>query len=122
MNFTEVKREYEQGNSGFHVVPLAAESVGQPRESAHPHSDSQVCSFNVGRANQIAVGIAEKPVNNNLSQPVKENNKWDLLINEAKDRVQELQRAIEHFERNKAKGEPYFGEQGVTIQPSSGAH
>lgn len=58
-----------------------------------------------------------KAVNNFLSQPVKENNKWDSLIKEAKDRIKELQRAVEHFERNKAKGEPYFGERGVTIQP-----
>lgn len=58
-----------------------------------------------------------KSVKQNLSQGVKTLNGWDLLINEAKDRIQELQQAVEHFEQNKAKGEPYFGERGVSIQP-----
>jgi len=38
---------------------------------------------------------------------------WDALIIEAKDRIKELQQAVEHFERNKARGEPFFGESVV---------
>ena len=68
MNFTEVKRENKQGNSGFHVVPLAAESVRQARQSAHSHSDSEVRSFDVASANQFAVGIADPRLNDSALQ------------------------------------------------------
>ena len=44
-------------------------------------------------------------------------NGWDSLIVEAKERNKELQEAVKHFEQNKAKGEPYFGERGVNTQP-----
>lgn len=68
MNFAEVKREYKQGNSGFHVVPLAAETVCQARQSAHSHSDSQVGSFNVRGANQVAVRVTDPRFNNSALQ------------------------------------------------------
>ena len=51
-------------------------------------------------------------VNENFSQPSEKIAGWDKLIMEARDQVKALNRAIEHFEENKAKGEPYFGEQG----------
>src|SRR5258708_2743405 len=63
MNFTEVKREDEQRNGGFQVIPFAAESVRQARESAHPHSNGQVRSFNVRSADHIAVRIAKPRLN-----------------------------------------------------------
>lgn len=63
MNLSEVKREYEQGNGGFQVVPFAAKTVRQSRQSAHTHSNGQVRSFNVTRANHIAVRIAEPRLN-----------------------------------------------------------
>lgn len=68
MNFAEVKREYKQSDSRFHIVPLAAESVRQSGQSAHPHSDSQVCSLNVAGANQIAVRIADPRLNDSALQ------------------------------------------------------
>lgn len=53
-------------------------------------------------------------VNQNLSQHSKNDlSGWDRLIAEANDQIRDLQRAIKHFERNKANGEPYFGQQGV---------
>jgi len=52
-------------------------------------------------------------VNDNLLQPREKNTGWDNLITEAKEQIRDLERAIRHFEQNKAKGEPYFGEQGV---------
>jgi hypothetical protein len=55
-------------------------------------------------------------VKHNLSQGSKKDLKgWDRLIAEAKDQIRDLERAVKHFEQNKAKGEPYFGEQGVKM-------
>lgn len=51
-----------------------------------------------------------KRVKKILSQPCEKAGGWDVLIAEAKDQIKDLERAIEHFEQNKAKGEPYFGE------------
>ena len=37
---------------------------------------------------------------------------WDALIAEGKRRIAEIQAAIEAFQKNKERGEPYFGERG----------
>lgn len=68
MNLTEVKREYEQRNSGFHVFPFAAETVGQARQSAHSHSDGEVRSFDMAGTDQIAIRITDPRLNHNALQ------------------------------------------------------
>ena len=51
-----------------------------------------------------------KPVKENLSQSSKKIQVgWDGLITEAREKIRDLQRAVAHFEQNKAKGEPFFG-------------
>jgi hypothetical protein len=47
---------------------------------------------------------------------------WDALITEGKKRIAEIQAAVQHFEQNKAKGVPYFGEQGVRENESDNAY
>lgn len=59
MHFAEVKRENKQRDGGFQVVPFAAKCARQSCQSAYPRSHGQVGSFNVARANQIRIGIAE---------------------------------------------------------------
>lgn len=62
-----------------------------------------------------------EPVNKNIIQGRETPKGWDLLINEAEDRIRELEEAIEHFRKNKANGEPYFGELGARFQPARAA-
>ncbi len=53
MNTAEiVKREVER-ESGFEILPLLRESIGQPRQSANPHSHGQVLSFDVRGTNPL---------------------------------------------------------------------
>src|SRR6266566_1751910 len=59
MNFTEVIREHKQSHSRSQVVPFTAESIRQTGQSAHSHSYSQVHSFHVASANQVAIRVAD---------------------------------------------------------------
>jgi hypothetical protein len=68
MNLAEVKREYEQGDGGFHVVPLAAESVRQPRHAAHTHPNRKIDALHMARANQGAVRVADLRLNDSALQ------------------------------------------------------
>ena len=56
MDSAEVVVEEEDRQSVFVVLSLFAESVGQPRHPSHPHSDAQVVSFDMRRANQGQIG------------------------------------------------------------------
>lgn len=60
-------------------------------------------------------------VKENLLQPSEKISGWDTLKQEAKDQIRDLERAIKHFEKNKTKGEPYFGEQGIRKGESGNA-
>src|SRR5258708_20684598 len=57
MNATEIVIREVQRNSSFQVRELLAESVGQPRESAHLHSHGQVLSLYKAGRNLIRVGV-----------------------------------------------------------------
>ena len=59
MPFSEIVAKDKQGDSGLQVVPLAAESVRQARQSACAHSYRKVDPFNMASANQIMIRIAD---------------------------------------------------------------
>src|ERR1039458_4000455 len=40
------------------VLPLLAESVRQPRQAAHLHSDGEILTLHMGRANLVGIGVA----------------------------------------------------------------
>ena len=68
MHFAKVIRKDKQRDGGFKVFPLAGESIRQARQSAHSHPNRQVDSFNVRRANHIAVRVAEPRLNDGAFQ------------------------------------------------------
>lgn len=63
MNLSEVIREHKQRHGSFKVFPFAAESIRQARQSPHSHPHRQIHSFDMRRADQIAVGVADPRFN-----------------------------------------------------------
>ena len=55
MHFAEVIGKDKQRDGGFQVIPFAAESVRQARESADAHPYSEVGSLDVASADQFVV-------------------------------------------------------------------
>ena len=57
MNANEIVKREKQSQGAFVVFPLFAECVSKPGHASNVHSDCQVSTFSVRRANSIGIGI-----------------------------------------------------------------
>ena len=66
MNTAEIIKREVQGDSGFQIVQLFRESIGQSGKPSHLHSHGQVLSFHVRRADVILVRLSLSNLGYNL--------------------------------------------------------
>jgi len=66
MNATEIVIREVQGDGGFQMRQLLAESIGQPRKAPKLHSHGQVLPFDKAGGDMIGIGIASADFGYNL--------------------------------------------------------
>ena len=66
MNTAEVVIREVQGDSGFQILQLARESVGEPRQSPQLHSHGQILPFHIAGRDVFGIGNAAANFGYNL--------------------------------------------------------